>query len=339
MQESKVFIDDNGNSAREISAINQLIYALEVYALWDSGNYREAWEKIRKHAPFLKDKDSIPWAVTQLGASAWPYASNDDVRQASRDLLNSFIALKCGKQGPDKNAQPYESIFAETKVGLLIAYVHDELAKVQRLSEIKEDHRAAFLRAVGLEEFLLKARIVFCLLHGQIVDRRQNCVNSNHAYWLATFDAVVEHNGTDDMRRFLSVKECPYLKLNNVPFNAGFTSEFEDYMGHYWKENPTRKWRTVMLDLSIDNCGQRSTLARLRGESIHTYLYVTKQIAEAAVTLAKQAADEFKDWLKRYYPAQYPDFDEKQVEAPEWTKLCEWCGVDFLPPYRKEEKQ
>lgn len=364
MQKNKFFTDESGNPTREIVATNKLIQALEVYALWDSGNYRKAWEKLHKNVAFLKEKGGIPWAVTQLGASAWPYASNDDVRQASRDLLNSFIALKCGKPSPEKNAQPYESIFAEAKVGLLIAYVYDELAKVQRLSEIKEDHRAAFLRAVGLEEFLLKTRIIFCLLHGQIVDKRQNCVNPNHAYWLATFDALVEHNGTDDMRRFLSVKECPYLRMNNVPFDAYFTSKFRDYMGCYWIENPTRNWQAVMFDLSIDNCGQRSTLARLRGESIHTYLYVTQKIAEATVTLVKQSVDEFEDWIKRYYPAHYldldkkeaedttrtgevpgsnreircPDSDKKRVKSPEWTKLCEWCGVDFLPPYRKEEK-
>lgn len=338
MQKNKFFTDESGNPAREIVATNRLIQALEVYALWDSGNYREAWEKIRKHVPFLKEKDSIPWAVTQLGASAWPYAQeSDNERLAARSLLDSFYALKRGEQQLNRDARPSESVFASDKVSLLIAYGYDELNKVQRLIRPKEDYRAAFLRAVGLEEFLLKARVVFCLLHKKLVDSDGGLLEPGRSDWLQVYDALIEYDGADYMRCFLS-GQCSYLGIRGGP-QIYRASNFGECMGCYWDKDASQKWQTVTLDLQPRQYGTHSALSKLRAESIHTYLYVTKNIAEATVTLAKQAADEFKDWIRRYYPAEYPDFDEKQVEAPEWTKLCEWCGVDFLPPYRKEEKQ
>lgn len=72
---------------------------------------------------------------------------------------------------------------------------------------------------------------------------------------------------------------------------------------------------------------------KLRGEAIHTHLYIPCPVAEAALHLARLAVKEFEDnWLKRFYPNTFQKGRIQRVECPRWSELCKDLELDFLPP-------
>lgn len=76
---------------------------------------------------------------------------------------------------------------------------------------------------------------------------------------------------------------------------------------------------------------------RLRGEAIHTHLYIPKHVAEAALELVRAAIHEFEtNWLEYFHSGTLKQAENKLVEAPPWQRLCEACGLEFLPPRLRE---
>ncbi|MCS7230483.1 MAG: hypothetical protein NZ923_10730, partial [Candidatus Kryptonium sp.] len=128
----------------DIGKVERLASMLEMYEAWENGDYAEAKR--------LKDgslpPDVVPWSIEELGG-IWPHvASATDAQTAAQNLLTDHLVLKQGASGPS------DSLFAKPLP--LLAYVRDELAKIERLITKNEDYRSAYLRAAGLEEFLLK---------------------------------------------------------------------------------------------------------------------------------------------------------------------------------------
>ena len=77
-----------------------------------------------------------------------------------------------------------------------------------------------------------------------------------------------------------------------------------------------------------------------RQESTHTNLYLTESIARAAVAVTTQARDDFvKEWLEHFYPERQWPAGPSATNAPDWDNLCSWCGIDFLPLYRADERK
>lgn len=359
MLESR-FFDADGP---EIRATKHLLTVMEMYAAWDNGEYNLAWETITRADPPLPAQllaEGVPRAVHEL-AGCWPQAPpNSDAATAAKEVLEMHYALKHGIPHPGL------SIFALPQV--LLMYVEDELAKVKRLSAEKEDYRAAFLRAVALDEFLLKARLTLCWLqgdfhfNGQPVPREELLQES---HWIDMFAELARVPSYDRMRSILLrlKKEETSLRLRGP---RGRSSDlcltFRDPV------RPTLRcyWRDIGLGMDLAR-GQRSTVAQLRGEAIHTHLYINDKIAAAAVQLAKAAVRDFEYyWLgfaepqriridsvtdaanashapapqdPRYYERELQEFTVQPTDAPGWSKLCEWCGIDFLPPYRDETKE
>ena len=105
-------------------------------------------EKFRK----LKNNIDIacPLAVEELGAN-WYFKKN----------IKKTISRMEGLGGIE------QSIYL--KDGSIIIYAQDELKKIKRLIEHKEDYRSALLRAAGLSDFLLKARLIKLWMKDQLV--------------------------------------------------------------------------------------------------------------------------------------------------------------------------
>ena len=101
-------------------------------------------------------------------------------------------------------------------------------------------------------------------------------------------------------------------------------------------------YNNLSLDLEgavyTDASGNTTPLfVKLRGEAIHTHLYIPRNVAEAALELVQAAVKEFEtNWLDHFHPGIYAQAEGKRVEAPSWSRLCEICELDFLPPRLRE---
>ena len=87
--------------------------------------------------------------------------------------------------------------------------------------------------------------------------------------------------------------------------------------------------------LTYPDSSDKSTpvFVKLRGEAVHTHLYIPKHVAKAALELVCAAVHEFEtEWLEYFHPGTLNQATSRLVEAPSWPRLCEVCQLDFLPP-------
>lgn len=305
---------DSGDIAR----VEKLVQILEMYEAWDNGEFRQAKELADKFQPALPP-DIVPWAVLELG-DIWPSAADvADPRDAADKLFKAHLELKRGKTRPE------DSIFGHP--AWLLAYARDEMAKIKRLITKNEDYRSAFLRSAGLEEFLLKARLAMCFLRNetQLTIGKdppvQPCSLScaDRARW---FRAIADHSGADAMRDTLRGKRSLPLERGKAKLEV---SDGAPELGAYWSSKA----------LDVDEArtpDDKPVLTKLRGEAIHTHLYIPKHLAEAGRELVRSAVAEFETtWLEHYYPGTLKAAAEKSVKRPRWHRMCQVCQLDFLP--------
>lgn len=326
--------DEEGDGESDELKASRLLYsAVQVYEAWDNGDYPAAREAAREIVAALSaefreayQNQGIPWAVQVLGNAFWPHAQADaEANQAARTMLDLHFQLKYGQDGPE------DSLFAQPK--LLLAYIEDELAKIKRLWAKKEDYRAAYLRAAGLDEFLLRARLALCWLNEGFAYRGQPVTRARlGADWHKWFEVLAEHSGAEDMRKVLLGQHRSFHLRNRGelfdPVLAANVPRLERY------------WQGKSLDWDSERHEGRSVLTRLRDEAVHTHLYLSREIAEAAVVLVDASVEEFrKNWLRRYHPAVFAGSKYMATSVPKWEQLCTWCGIDFLPPYREEDEE
>lgn len=308
---------------RETDAARQLLSAIEVYQAWDNGDYRAAKQKTEGPESPLPD-EGIPWAVRVLG-DLWPHASEGgNADWAAQQILKLHTKLKHGDPDPE------DSIFAQPET--LLAYVQDELAKIERLVQPKEDYRAAYLRAAALDEFLLKARLALCWLHGELILEGKPVTRAElgDEGWRKRFKKLADHSGGYAMRAVLLRKAGKQLSGVGVQL-----APHAPKLDRYWQGMPLDL--DTLRDL-LDEW-QRPVFIRLRGEAVHTHLYLTREIANAAVALVRASVEEFIDnWLGKCHPDVVTDSSDRLTSAPGWDDLCRLCGIDFLPPYQEEDE-
>ena len=312
----------------ERRAARNLLAALEILQAWDSGDYHQAAREALDLEGVLP-AESLPWAIDVLG-EIWPYAPEGaSADPAAIHLMEGHLKLKYGDPDPE------ESLFARPKA--LLAYVEDELAKIEHLVHRREEFRAAYLRAAGLEEFLLKARLALCWLKGDLISAGRPVTRERlgSARWRDYFTALTESYDVFYMREVLLRSWGKTLRLDREQPNSWLElAPTAPRMSRFWVGKP------LDLDRVLDRMDRlrRPIFVRLRGEAVHTHLFLNKTLAEAALALVQAAKQEFLDnWLYQYHPEIAKARGARLTEAPEWEELCGWCGVDFLPPYREEE--
>lgn len=302
----------------DIDNVNRLVSMFKMYEAWENGDYAEAKRLKDGFNPPLPP-DVVPWSIEELG-SIWPHVAGvSSARTAAQNLLASHLALKQG--APD----PSNSLFAQPLP--LLAYVRDELAKIERLIEKNEDYRSAYLRAAGLDEFLFKARLCMSWLNNHLaimVGRNPPVAvtSLSSADQINGFKNLVEHSGADMMRDTL--RGAGNLELRQARMSVRLGSNAPS-LGEYWKGKS--------LDLDTVQHNNKPCFIKLRGEAIHTHLYIPRPIAEAALELVRAAVEEFENnWLECFHPGTLASAQGTLVEAPSWSHLCEVCGLTFLPP-------
>lgn len=332
--EERPLFEENG---LEVAAARKLARALEMYESWDNGDYYKA----RRLASTLDiPSEGIPWAVEVLGEdNLWPHTEGcptGNADAAATQLLLIHLALKRG----DPN--PQSSLFARPE--LLLAYTRDELEKISRLLSLVEDYRSAYLRAAGLHEFLLKARIAICWLRDELDIWVKNRGPLRPSSFTETeqkglFLQIVEHAGADQMRRMLLEPAIASLSLSRYKDPA--TGKTAGVKAVISPDVPAldNYWDGKALDLDAVTTEGSPTFIRLRGEAIHTHLFVTKEVAEAAYALTSASLDEFEgNWLPRLAGGLHPQYHGERLKAPEWDRLCRWCSLTFLPLFHQKRQ-
>jgi len=292
-----------------VQAAEMLLDVLRFYEAWDDGDYHQAKEllpNLQKLIPAF----SPPVAVTLLG-DIWP---RTDGTSNAEDAANQLQKLHDNLIGHPHN------IFRSNK--LLITYARDELARIKRLVKANEDNRSALLRAAGLDELLLKARLVRLWHLGRISlsdwdERHLGTSRSLRDEELKgrLYRKLIEYQSTKFMRRALQKGTHYFLGLN---------VSSREYRARPTSDVP------ALADYERDVGLRGETLTELRNRAIHTYLYVSQLIADKALDLAEANLNDFEEnWAD--LSGDTPSIEPKDVERLPWGKVSDLCGLGFLP--------
>jgi len=275
------------------SALQKLRSILTVYKLWDEGDIRGAAKAVDtvKAAGLTLD---IP-SVIKVLAEVWPFTRQGDVQRAAQGVLVGWEQLACGKDGDEHKSFFYQDSW-------LLTYVEDELARIQRLADLNEDYRSAFLRLAAINEVLLKARLVQLWLNDDV----QIPAGCNA---LTTLKYLIEVGTTRYMINVLCDSK-PWLQRSGqgLELRSGVQR-----MAPFWREPG------CLLDMA--------TFTKLRDRTVHTYLAIAPSLVEAARDLIDRNLTEYRaNWSREAVT-------EVETQAISWPRLCQLCGVDqFLPP-------
>jgi len=288
-------------------AIELLAECLQFYAIWDKGDYKESLNIYKD----LKTKISSitgPTAAEKLG-NIWPDKNNlkDEIKslEGSDDINNSLYL----------------------KEEELLIYAYDELEKTKRLIKYKEDYRSALLRAAGLSDFLLKARLIRLWFNDKFVIEinNKNLVRKDFNSKSKVDKKLLEFAGASYIitsLRWKPSKKDYVLNLYSLNKEAkGHRSENGLILEKFWGNISSGK-----LNFPDD-------IFMLRNKAIHFCLSVPKETSEVAVEFAEKNLLDFKEkWT------EITAINGK-YEAMSWHDLCDACGIKFLPKLRRNTNE
>jgi hypothetical protein len=257
--------------------ISKLAAFLDYYEKWDSGDYQAA----KGAASALKTFEQ-PSAVMTLGEQ-WFEISGIGFTNKPKSLYGNLSALQ--------------------------AYVCDELARIRRLIRYNEDHRSAFLRAGGVNEILMLARVVRLVKDQKEIVSLLEPLEERTPKAAHVFKALLNPN-----------KDCIEVKSDIGFWNAPDISiPRPEPMNPWWKGTKLFK---------ADN-GWETFLTR-RNDLIHKYFPVPREWAEDALQFV---GANFVDFLG------HPMADlNLRTSALPWPELCDLCGLSrFLPASLRKE--
>jgi len=318
-------------------AITKLADVLEFYRLWDEGSYGKAWEMVNENPANLADL-SIPLMVKRFGPQMGSLPPSDVPIESQADaLLNSYASLQA------------EGVLFELG-DLLLAYVHDEQAKIERIMINTGDYRSVLLRSVALEEFLLKTRLLLVRQKGWLSldqiymppckDKPPKWLkpDSDHAlppdYPLRK--CLVNYSSIEwprmvlsDTRRFLEIRPERDPKLAAQPPT-------------HWKYAPGTQGPLLQPYWEAPACEaplKSESLKELRNQAIHMTLQVRYELARAALCCVQANLRDFDaNWAPLY--ADHPAIPSNQaVSALPWSEICAWCELGFLPSFMQGKEQ
>ena len=255
---------------QDIENVEELVRILEMYEAWDSGDFGGA-----HHTKTVLPAERSPSAVTQLG-DQW-------------SVVTSAMPLSI------------PSDFYVDKDTLQV-YAVDELKHIHRLIKYNQDYRSAFLRAAGLTEVIMTARLVTQIEKNGLRKKLLAAVKQKSPNGRNLFLQLVKKHG-----------ETLRLDKLGLPGKWPEQPPVVNEMVVWWRNtihfNRTDGWDSFL--------GLRNGLA-------HRYVSVSHDLAEDAL---------------RFVQANLEDFFGQPVTAMQvrtdallWVELCMLCQLDFLPP-------
>lgn len=300
-------------------ALKRLDAALVFYDAWETGNYVMAYRLL----PTVQGL-ATPSAVTLLGPD-W-----QKIYEHSQVLAAPLPTSKYDEMIKDI-ASDYLPVYASNK--LLFTYARDELERARRLTDLHSDHRSAFLRAAGLDEFLLKARLIRLWNSGSLSvsevfespSRHEREISVSNWMYAPLTRALASHDGGRHIRWALSKDLVfdKYLQIETpgyVPAKIG-----RRQLRLRPRSNVTP---TLLYD---DNCAlSGEVLVQLRNQASHAYLYLSKLRTAQALELVEKNLDELAlpEWAGQ---EAIPEARPQATARVEWAELHDWCGLTFLP--------
>lgn len=316
----------------QIRSAQRLGQILDLYTAWDDGDYAEARcinDQIQawvKELPIATEQDRVCFSPPPVLNSPQPTESHVELKAlpVARDELQNWQNQRVS----------IDSDFLMSNCQLL-AYARDELEKIQRLANQNEDNRSALLRAMGLEELLLKARLVRLWEEGLVYLSNQHKTSREqldpfNQIW---FETLLYHSGnTEHWRGTLCKIEGKYISLA-FEYPLGSRNRFNDRIRTDRTRAPRLQSYYILKD--CENPFIAEVLTDLRNQAIHKYQYVDQEIANTALALVKANLAEFETitngWLGlaadrtiKYEPTTDPG-------RLDWETIRRLCGLDFLP--------
>lgn len=270
----------------DIRRVEELVAILTLYEAWDSGDLERA-----SQANTRLPNEKTPEAVRKLG-SDWPSISPATLQSPSTYLYGDERKLK--------------------------VYAADEYARIRRLIVHNQDYHSAFLRAGGLNETLMAARLVreFAPADRQKVVEALEVVHTPKASelfgWMAAGESL-------SVKSIFSPKK---LRGQGRPDLAAWADQstitFNPMVEWWQKPDYSPAGNAFGALAGWDN------FRKVRNALAHRYSAVSQELAEDAL---------------RFVGANIEDFFGQPQEAMDvntpalpWDSLCDLCQLDFLPP-------
>jgi hypothetical protein len=265
--------DREGRSLYEqvdVNKVAQLARIVEMYEAWDSGDFSKATE-FAAEIP----ESVTPSAVTTLGAN-WPIVSAESTQSWPTDIYADASKLRI--------------------------YAYDELKRIERLIDIYQDFRSAFLRSGGLSEVLVAARIVDLIVDSSVKSNFLSALRERTPGAEKMFKALLSPAGQS-----ISLND---LGLRNAPKASVTVSQ------------PMKDWWCSTTHFG-NSTGWETFLDR-RNVLTHRYVAVSEDLAKDALRFA---VANFEDFIGS--PLESLDL---KAQAVTWHELCNMLQLDFLPP-------
>ncbi len=281
-------------------AIPKLKAMFECYTLWDSGNFNEA----KKRADDIKRagwNTEFPSAVEILGKDRWWFEVTDtELRNPPSDFYEDTDKFR--------------------------AYVCDEIERMGRLIG-NANYRSAFLRAAGLNEVILVARLARLV------------TNSTNRQIL--LDDLVNNTPTGrTMFRALTLPSRTTITIShNQPRQQG-NDQVQFYRKHNGRTSPRiqvtltqsmNRWWQKTSNFNHPNKGWNDFI-RIRDKVAHAYFAVTEGLAQDAREFVKANFEDFLDPQDKVSLNSYKKMHNITTSKLDWKSLCQQCGLDKLPP-------
>jgi len=288
----------------QIRAVKQLIKVLEFYERWDRGDFRHAAAK-----PTCLSAEQQPLAVRLLADLLPDQLDRQSGKRAADQLvshLNKQMLLDCDDR----------SFLLKPK--LLGVYAADEIARIERLIRLHQDYRSALMRATGLYELLLHARILTLWRLGKL----EFCVVDGDATWkLLTSDLFIWREGYSSLVRMQGLDSYERFAYEHAPYSRGDAVCVRWPDGNEWEIPPTARLPT--------------SIRELRHKTTHRAVAVPEASAKLALETVRASFDNYHDqWAPHLGPDLHlPDPDAPEYQARPWSVICELCGLrGVLPP-------
>ena len=275
----------------DIEKVKGLSRMLEMYEAWDSGDFREAYriaEQIDRISMAM-----IPTAITQFGPN-WFQVTAQGIVGGPDDFYANRNALQ--------------------------VYAADELSRIRRLNNYNQDYRSAFLRAGGLNEVIMVARVVAQFPEKDDREKLIAILKQLHTPRISdVFTVLSSPVGSKKMTVFFSAKRLKqagradleeWVKTTYLPLKT---------MEAWWKKPAYSPSGGAFAE---DNGWSR--FLNIRNNLAHRYVFVSEYLARDAVRFVEANIEDFFHDQVRALPVN--------TEVLPWSRLCDLCHLDFLPP-------
>ncbi|MBE2233502.1 MAG: hypothetical protein IAE85_08415 [Anaerolinea sp.] len=259
----------------DIDKVVRLAEVVEMYEAWDSGDFGTA-KRLADHLPKL----APPSSVAILGTN-WPIVSGGNTQAWPTDIYADADKLS--------------------------VYAYDELRRIERLISIYQDFRSAFLRAGGLSEVLVAARIVALIVDLSVKTKFLAALSVRTPGAEKMFKALLNPAGTPIELNGLGLRNAP--KENVIA------------------DKPMEAWWSKTTHFCDESTGW-STFLDMRNVLTHRYVAVSEDLARDAL---KFTTANFEDFIASPFNTV-----NLNAQSATWQELCSLLHLDFLPPRLRE---